>query len=85
MDQRLGFGAMDEESVMTEEPTTQVPPADEASDTWSTGDERVDEAVARLDDLDERDVDEHADVYDTVHGDLAAVLDDAGSAGPSGS
>ena len=81
MEHRLGFGAMTEESVMTEVPR------DEAGDTesWSTGDVRVDEAVARLDDLDERDVDEHADVYDTVHGDLAAVLDDAGSAGPSGS
>ena len=40
----------------------------------------MDEAVSRLDDLDERDVDEHADVYDTIHGDLADVLDDADSA-----
>ena len=49
---------------MTEEPQAEP----EADTPWSTGDERVDEAVARLDDLDERDVDEHADVYDTIHG-----------------
>ena len=63
---------------MTEEPQAEP----EADTPWSTGDERVDEAVARLDDLDERDVDEHADVYDTIHGDLADVLDDAGPTGP---
>ena len=63
---------------MTEEPQTEP----ETDTPWSTGDERVDEAVARLDDLDERDVDEHADVYDTIHGDLADMLDDAGSDGP---
>ena len=38
---------------------------------------RVDDAVARLADLDARDLDEHADVYDTIHGDLSDVLDDA--------
>ncbi len=75
MEHRLGFGPMNEESAMTEEPQAEP----EADTPWSTGDERVDEAVARLDDLDERDVDEHADVYDTIHGDLADVLDDAGS------
>jgi hypothetical protein len=69
---------MNEESAMTEEPQAEP----EADTPWSTGDERVDEAVAQLDDLDERDVDEHADVYDTIHGDLADVLDDAGSDGP---
>jgi hypothetical protein len=67
---------MSEESVMTEEPQAEP----EAETPWSTGDERVDQAVSRLDDLDERDVDEHADVYDTIHGDLADVLDDADSA-----
>ena len=75
MEHRLGFGPMNEESAMTEEPQAEP----EADTPWSTGDERVDQAVARLDDLDERDVDEHADVYDTIHGDLADVLDDAGS------
>ena len=77
MGHRLGFGPMNEESAMTEEPQAEP----EADTPWSTGDERVDEAVARLDDLDERDVDEHADVYDTIHVDLADVLDDAGSDG----
>jgi hypothetical protein len=67
---------MNEESAMTEEPQAEP----EVETPWSTGDERVDEAVSRLDDLDQRDVDEHADVYDTIHGDLADVLDDADSA-----
>jgi hypothetical protein len=67
---------MNEESAMTEEPQGEP----EAETPWSTGDERVDEAVSRLDDLDERELDEHADVYDTIHGDLADVLDDADSA-----
>ena len=48
---------------------------------WFTGDPRVDDAVARLADLDDRDLDEHADVYDTIHSDLADVLDDAEDAG----
>jgi hypothetical protein len=67
---------MNEESAMTEEPQAEP----EAETPWSTGDERVDQAVSRLDDLDEHEVDEHADVYDTIHGDLADVLDDADSA-----
>jgi hypothetical protein len=57
-----------------------APQATEVADraeAWSTGDSRVDDAVARLRDLDERDLDEHADVYDTIHSDLADVLDDA--------
>ncbi len=54
-------------------------PADAADTDWSTGDTRVDDAVARLDSLDERDVHEHVDVYDSVHHDLADVLDDAGT------
>jgi hypothetical protein len=51
--------------------------ADSADAAWSTGDARVDDAVARLGVLDERDLDEHADVYDAIHSDLADVLDDA--------
>ncbi|MFY9915160.1 MAG: hypothetical protein WAK18_10860 [Nocardioidaceae bacterium] len=46
---------------------------------WSTGDTRVDDAVARLEGLDERDLNEHVEVYDSVHRDLADVLDDAGT------
>ena len=48
-------------------------------DAWSTGDARVDAAVARLDDLDERGLHDQADVYDAIHRDLADVLDDASS------
>ncbi len=57
-------------------------PSGSEDSTWSTGDARVDDAVGRLDDLDERDLDDHADVYDTIHGDLAGVLDDAGPTPP---
>lgn len=50
-----------------------------AEEAWSTGDARVDAAVARLDDLDERDLHDQAEVYDAIHRDLADVLDDAGA------
>ena len=52
---------------------------DRAGSGWSTGDTRVDDAVARLEGLDERDLNEHVEVYDSVHRDLADVLDDAGT------
>ena len=62
------------------EPEAVAEPAGAVEDdaAWSTGDARVDEAVGRLDELEARDLDEHADVYDTIHGDLADVLNDAG-------
>lgn len=47
-----------------------------ATEAWSTGDERVDDAVARLDQLDELDIDDHADVYTSIQDDVAAVLDE---------
>lgn len=56
---------------MTEQPTG----ADETH--WSTGDPQVDDAISRLGELDKRDLNEHADVLDTIHSDLADVLDDA--------
>lgn len=49
----------------------------------STGEAQVDAAVARLAELDERDVDEHADVFDDIHRTLGKVLDGSGSAEPS--
>ncbi len=52
---------------------------EEPDTAWSTGDPRVDTAVSRLDGLDDRDIHEHVDVYDSVHRDLADVLDDAGT------
>lgn len=59
------------------ETDTGADPADAVA--MSTGDARVDDAVGQLDELDDRDLDEHTDVYDAIHADLADVLDDAGS------
>ncbi len=42
----------------------------------SLGDPRVDAAVASLCDLDERDVDDHPDVYEKAHEGLRRALDD---------
>jgi hypothetical protein len=67
----------DAESDSVAEPAVEATDSDGEDDTLSTGDSRVDGAVSRLSDLDERDLDEHADVYDTIHSDLADVLDDA--------
>ncbi|HEY7042340.1 MAG TPA: hypothetical protein VH419_01600 [Nocardioidaceae bacterium] len=47
------------------------------TDQRATGDDRVDAVTARLRELDDRDVHDHADVYEAIHRDLAAVLDDA--------
>ncbi len=74
---------LDADSPGSTASTDSVPAAASDEAAWSTGDARVDDAVARLGDLDERDLDEHADVYDTIHGDLADVLDDAGTTTPS--
>ncbi len=57
-----------------QEPDHQSSPAAESSEVWSTGDERVDDAVASLDQLDELDLDGHTDVYASVHDALASVL-----------
>jgi len=46
---------------------------------FSTGDPQVDDALSRLDGLDDRPLDEHADVYTDIHRSLGAVLD--GTAG----
>jgi hypothetical protein len=50
-----------------------------ADEPFSTGDAQVDAALARLDELDERPLDEHVDVYADIHQSLGAVLD--GTAG----
>ena len=42
---------------------------------FSTGDAAVDQALSKLDELDERDLDEHADVYSDIHRSLGSVLD----------
>jgi hypothetical protein len=60
-------------------PAGDGPRADESQ--LSTGDPQVDAALARLAELDERPLDEHADVYADIHQSLGGVLD--GSAGPA--
>lgn len=54
-----------------------------ADDVSATGDNRVDAAVSRLDDLDDADITAHEDIYDETHRSLAAMLDEgADAAGP---
>ena len=50
--------------------------ASSAAATEAIGDPRVDAATERLDDLPERPIDEHPEVFEEVHRDLAAALDD---------
>ena len=56
---------------------------DYQADDFSTGENEVDAALERLDELDARPVDEHAAVYDDVHRRLGAVLDDPADGQPS--
>ena len=42
---------------------------------FSTGDADVDQALGKLEELDERPLDEHADVYADIHRSLGSVLD----------
>jgi hypothetical protein len=46
--------------------------------TLSTGDATVDHALERLSELDERDLREHAALYDDIHQELRRALDAAG-------
>jgi hypothetical protein len=50
-------------------------PADHDTTSLSTGDAAVDRAVARLDELDDRDLTEHAEVYEDIHESLRTALD----------
>ena len=57
----------------------------EGADTGlSTGNADVDHALGRLDMLDERPLDDHADVYAEIHRSLGSVLD-GGSQSPTAS
>jgi hypothetical protein len=56
---------------------------DYQADDFSTGDAQVDAALERLDELDARPVDEHANVYADVHRRLGAVLDGTADGQPS--
>ena len=47
----------------------------DAGAVLSTGDAEVDHALSKLEALDERPVDEHADVYADIHRSLGSVLD----------
>jgi hypothetical protein len=47
----------------------------------STGDRTVDQALARLGELDSRDLAQHAEVYDDIHDSFRAALDAAGDLG----
>ena len=49
---------------------------------FSTGDADVDLALGKLEELDQRPLDEHADVYADIHRSLGSVLD-GGSEHPS--
>ena len=50
-------------------------PGPDADGRLSTGDPDVDTAVARLAELDDRPLDEHAEVYADIHRSLGSVLD----------
>lgn len=54
----------------------------EAENVVSVGDPKVDAAVSRLRDLDKRDVDEHAAVYERAHEALRQALDDDSQPSP---
>lgn len=61
-----------EESVESTESTDST---ESTANTESTGDERVDTALSRLDDLPGVDLDQHAKTYTAVHDSLRAILD----------
>jgi hypothetical protein len=53
-------------------------PANQEATSSSTGDAAVDRVVTKLDELDDRELTEHAEVYEEIHESLRAALDDAG-------
>ena len=55
-----------------------VTPDPEPSSPESTGNGRIDEAIARLDRLDELPVDAHPDIFDEIHTGLRDALANAG-------
>jgi hypothetical protein len=63
-----------------QQPDQQPDEPAQPTEAWSTGDERVDDAVARLDQLDELDLDDHTEVYASIHDDLSTVLGEGGPA-----
>lgn len=57
----------------------------DAAASFSTGDAEVDQALAHLDDLDERPLDEHTAVYAEIHRSLGSVLEGGSSQGTDAS
>lgn len=55
-----------------------VVPEAELSDNGSTGNGRIDDAIARLDRLDELPVDAHPEIFDEIHSGLRDALANAG-------
>lgn len=55
-----------------------VVPEAELSDSGSTGNGRIDDAIARLERLDELPVDAHPEIFDEIHSGLRDALANAG-------
>jgi hypothetical protein len=66
--------AVEAEPQVEPEPEPQIEPRPEQQ---SFGDERVDRAVERLAELDERAVSDHVEVFDDIHGRLREALEEA--------
>lgn len=67
---------------MTETPAEDVTTSEpEPTGTESTGNERIDEALTRLDALDELDINDHPEQFDAIHQALRESLASAGRDG----
>jgi hypothetical protein len=84
-EQAIPEQAAPEQAVPDYMPPAQAAPERTAPGGAGTGDARVDEALARLGDLDGLPVDEHPAVFEHVHRDLTAALGalDSGPEDPS--
>ena len=68
------------DDVPIEEPPVEEPPVEDAevpTDDTGFGDPRVDDAVARLQQLSDRPVGEHAEIFDDIHRRLREALEEA--------
>jgi len=63
-------------------PEPEAPTTEPVEPVESFGDERVDEAVAKLSGLDQHDVHEHPEQYERAHDALRAALDDEPTSAP---
>ncbi|MDR7086802.1 hypothetical protein J2X11_001641 [Aeromicrobium panaciterrae] len=67
---------------MTETPADDVTtPEPESAEVESTGNERIDEALKRLESLDELDINDHPEQFDAIHQALRESLASAGRDG----